>query len=169
MMLTCDYSDLSEENSRKFAKTCVEKKRRDRINKCLEELKDLIALTDDRARYQKLEKAEILEMTVSCIRNLKHRMNHSTDNYENGYRQCSEEIWKLIHSSPNIYPEQRQLLANRCRQMWTNRRLIQYHPYQQRIIEPKCLQIIINDSCSPSSLSSNSLSPSSTKLWKPYM
>ncbi|CAF3438618.1 unnamed protein product [Rotaria sp. Silwood2] len=167
-----DYTDLSEENSRKFAKTCVEKKRRDRINKSLDELKDLIALTDDRARYQKLEKAEILEMTVTYIQNLKQRMNNSIENYENGYRQCSEEIWKLIHSVPNIYPEQRQCLVNRCRQMWTNRRLIYYHhhhPYQRRIIEPKYLQIIINDSCSSSSISSDSLSPSSPKLWKPYI
>ncbi|CAF1346421.1 unnamed protein product [Rotaria sordida] len=172
MMLMYDYTDLSEESSRKFAKTCVEKKRRDRINKSLDELKDLIALTEDKARYQKLEKAEILEMTVIYVQNLKQRMNNSIENYENGYRQCSEEIWKLIYSLPNIYPEQRQYLANRCRQMWINRRLIynyhRQHPYQRRIMEPKYLQILVNGSCS----SSNSLSPSSSsssKLWKPYI
>ncbi|CAF1095283.1 unnamed protein product [Rotaria sp. Silwood1] len=172
MMLMYDYNDLAEENSRKFVKTCVEKKRRDRINKSLDELKDLIAITNDKVRYQKLEKAEILEMTVTYVRNLKQRMNNSIENYENGYKQCSEEIWKLIHSLPNIYPEQRQCLANCCRQMWINRRLIYYHPYQQQIIEPNCLQIIINDSCSSSStssISSNSTSPSSSKLWKPYI
>ncbi|CAF3347110.1 unnamed protein product [Rotaria socialis] len=131
MMLTCDYSDSSEQSSRKFAKTCVEKKRRDRINKSLDELKDLMALTDERARYQKLEKAEILEMTVNYIRNLKRHMHNSADDYENGYKQCSEEMWKLIYSSPNIIPEQRERLANRCRQMWTNRRFAN-HPYQRR-------------------------------------
>ncbi|CAF0914666.1 unnamed protein product [Adineta steineri] len=130
-MLTCDYSDSSEQTSRKFAKTCVEKKRRDRINKSLDELKDLMALTDERARYQKLEKAEILEMTVNYIRNLKRTMNNSMEDYENGYRQCSEEMWKLIHSLPNIVPEQRDCLATRCRQMWTNRRYA-HHPYQRR-------------------------------------
>jgi hypothetical protein len=87
------------------------------------------------------------------MRNLKESINNSVENYENGYRHCSEEIWKLIHSLPNIYPEQRQHLANRCRQMWSNHRLIHHHyPYQRR------LQICINDSCS-----------SSPKLWKPYM
>ena len=30
-----------------FAKTCVEKKRRDRINKSLDELKELMAVTDE--------------------------------------------------------------------------------------------------------------------------
>ncbi|CAF1047648.1 unnamed protein product [Rotaria sp. Silwood1] len=197
MMLTCDYSDTSEQTSRKFAKTCVEKKRRDRINKSLDELKDLMALTDERARYQKLEKAEILEMTVNYIRNLKRSMNNSIEDYENGYRQCSEEMWKLIYTLPNIVPEQRERLANRCRQMWTNRRFAQqhhhHHPYQRRTIpttneqysqqqSSSCLKILINHpsigntnnpcsslSSSSSNGSSSSLSPSSPKLWKPYM
>ncbi|CAF1124006.1 unnamed protein product [Rotaria sordida] len=163
MMLTCDYSDASEQTSRKFAKTCVEKKRRDRINKSLDELKDLMALTDERARYQKLEKAEILEMTVNYIRNLKRTMNNSIEDYENGYRQCSEEMWKLIYTLPNIVPEQRERLANRCRQMWTNRRFTHHHhhhphPYQQRTTttitneqysqqqSSSCLKILINHS-----------------------
>ena len=107
-------------------------------------------------------------MTVNYIRNLKQTMNNSTENYENGYRQCSEEIWKLIHSLPNTYPDQREYLANRCRQIWANRRLRQ-HQQRRRTVEQKCLKIIINDSSSSSSLSSNSLSPSSAKLWKPYM
>ncbi|CAF0736995.1 unnamed protein product [Adineta ricciae] len=209
MMLTCDYSDASEQTSRKFAKTCVEKKRRDRINKSLDELKDLMALTDERARYQKLEKAEILEMTVNYIRNLKRTMNNTVEDYESGYRQCSEEMWTLIHSLPNIVPEQRECLATRCRQMWSNRRYA-HHPYQRRVpistesyshhhSQPSqqqqrqqqpspssCLKILINHSTVPnstkpypsvsslpssssSSVSSNSLSPSSPKLWKPYM
>ncbi len=106
-------------------------------------------------------------MTVNYMRDLKKSMNNLNENYENGYKHCSEEIWKLIHSLPNIYPEQRQNLANRCRQMWINHRLIHHHhyPYQRHTIEQKHLQIFINDSSS----SSNSLSPSSPKLWKPYM
>jgi hypothetical protein len=133
-------------------------------------------------------------MTVNYIRNLKRTMNNSVEDYENGYRQCSEEMWKLIHSVPNIIPEQRERLANRCRQMWTSRRFAQpHHPYQRRptsTIEQysqqqssSCLKILINhpsltnsnnpcsslSSLSTSSVSSNSLSPSSPKLWKPYM
>ncbi|CAF0743604.1 unnamed protein product [Didymodactylos carnosus] len=128
-MLACDYSNTSpyslEQSSRKLAKTCVEKKRRDRINKSLDELKELMALTDERARYQKLEKAEILEMAVNYVRNLKRVVHISMEDYENGYRQCTEEIWKLINAVPNIVPEQRERLANRCRQMWVRRT----HPY----------------------------------------
>ncbi len=140
-------------------------------------------------------------MTVNYIRNLKRTMNNSIEDYENGYRQCSEEMWKLIHSLPNILPEQRERLANRCRQMWTNRRFSQqqhhhhhHHPYQRRTTttteqysqqqsSSSCLKILINhssitnsinpcsslSSSSSSTVSSNSLSPSSPKLWKPYM
>lgn len=60
-------SEVAIQN-RKFAKTCVEKKRRDRINKCLDELKEIMSQTDDKARYQKMEKAEILEMAVNYMR-----------------------------------------------------------------------------------------------------
>ncbi len=133
-------------------------------------------------------------MTVNYIRNLKRTMNNSIEDYENGYRQCSEEMWKLIHSLPNIMPEQRERLANRCRQMWTSRRYVQHHhhhPYQRRTATTEqysqqqpssCLKILINHSSianstnacsslssSSSTVSSNSLSPSSPKLWKPYM
>ena len=130
-------------------------------------------------------------MTVNYIRNLKRTMNNSMEDYENGYRQCSEEIWKLIHSLPNIVPEQRERLATRCRQMWSNRRYVQHHhPYQRRAhpidqysqqaqqqSPSSCLKILINHSTNPcsslssssSTVSSNSLSPSSPKLWKPYM
>jgi hypothetical protein len=64
--------------NRKFAKTCVEKKRRDRINKCLDELKDLMAQSDDKARYQKMEKAEILEMAVAYMRNIRINNPHAS-------------------------------------------------------------------------------------------
>ncbi len=55
----------------------MEKKRRDRINKCLEELKDLMVQSNDKARYQKLEKAEILEMAVSYVKSLKQTASNS--------------------------------------------------------------------------------------------
>lgn len=138
-------------------------------------------------------------MTVNYIRNLKRTMHNSTEDYENGYRQCSEEMWRLIYSLPNIVPEQRERLAHRCRQMWSTRRFAQHHhPYQRRapIINeqyplqkpqpssssPSHLKILVNHPAmtNPSNLcsslastssngSSSSLSPSSPKLWKPYM
>lgn len=118
-------------------------------------------------------------MTVNYIRNLKRTMNNSLEDYENGYRQCSEEMWKLIHSIPNILPDQRERLANRCRQMWTNRRYVQQHhhhahPYQRRPLPTEqysphhqqspssCLKILVNHSSIINSANPSSSLPSSS-------
>ncbi|CAF1203965.1 unnamed protein product [Adineta steineri] len=109
MILMYNYSDLSKHISKKSVKTYVEKQRRDRINKSLGELKDLIASTDERVRYQKYEKAEILEMTVNYIRNLKQIINN--------YEKYSFETWKQIQLLKNIYPYQHQRIKQKYLQI----------------------------------------------------
>ena len=104
--------------NRKFAKTCVEKKRRDRINKCLDELKDLMAQSDDKARYQKMEKAEILEMAVAYMRNIRlNNPNHSFANnnntasttndllYTQVYAKCLSDVQNFVCHLPDIHDE----------------------------------------------------------------
>lgn len=57
---------------RKSNKPIMEKKRRARINHCLNQLKSLILETDsERSRHSKLEKADILEMTVRYLQTLR--------------------------------------------------------------------------------------------------
>ncbi|EDO35136.1 predicted protein, partial [Nematostella vectensis] len=55
-----------------WSKPVMEKRRRERINRSLEELKRLVleAQHRDCSRYTKLEKADILEMTVKHLRTL---------------------------------------------------------------------------------------------------
>ncbi|XP_035656409.1 transcription factor HES-1-B-like isoform X4 [Oncorhynchus keta] len=57
---------------RKSSKPIMEKRRRARINDSLGQLKTLIldALKKDSSRHSKLEKADILEMTVKHLRNM---------------------------------------------------------------------------------------------------
>nr|XP_039251338.1 enhancer of split mbeta protein-like [Styela clava] len=63
----------SAELRRKTNKPIMEKKRRERINKCLEELKSIVLRSvSEESRPNKLEKADILEMTVRYLRNMKH-------------------------------------------------------------------------------------------------
>ena len=116
-------NNLSIQN-RKFAKTCVEKKRRDRINKCLDQLKEIMSQADDKARYQKMEKAEILEMAVAYMRNqhviekTKEETYHQTDPnhqpnqqqssqknlqyYSLAYRQCLNEFQSFLANFPGV-------------------------------------------------------------------
>lgn len=57
---------------RKSNKPIMEKKRRARINHCLNQLKSLILETDnERSRHSKLEKADILEMTVRYLQTIR--------------------------------------------------------------------------------------------------
>ena len=57
---------------RKVMKPLLERKRRARINKCLDELKELMvhALQHEGESISKLEKADVLELTVRWLHNL---------------------------------------------------------------------------------------------------
>lgn len=122
--------------NRKFAKTCVEKKRRDRINRCLEELKDLMSQTDDKARYQKLEKAEILEMAVNYMKSLRKNQGQSTDtsqakNYYNiAYTQCLNEFRQFLNTCPGVHDEFKAKCMNHLNKRYTEVSQQRYSPYQ---------------------------------------
>jgi len=94
-----DYISKILSERRKAKKPLMEKLRRARINDSLNELKSLVldALNKDVSRYSKMEKADILEMTVQYMRDLKREECKSqgqtrTAEYRAGYNQCAAEI-----------------------------------------------------------------------------
>ncbi|XP_030279734.1 transcription factor HES-5-like [Sparus aurata] len=80
---------ISERDNIKLRKPLVEKMRRDRINTCFEQLKTILEKEFHKQEpNSKLEKADILEMTVSFLRQqLQPGLRHSTD-YNQGYSHC---------------------------------------------------------------------------------
>lgn len=80
----------------------MEKRRRARINNCLNELKTLIldAMKKDPARHSKLEKADILEMTVKYLENLQRQqsaLSQASDpniinKFKAGFSECANEV-----------------------------------------------------------------------------
>lgn len=64
--------------SRKKRRGVIEKKRRDRINTSLSELKRLVPTAFEKQGSAKLEKAEILQMTVDHL-----KMIHAKGNLKN--------------------------------------------------------------------------------------
>ncbi|CAF1022778.1 unnamed protein product [Brachionus calyciflorus] len=112
--------DIAIQN-RKLAKTCVEKKRRDRINRCLDELKEIMSQSDDKARYQKMEKAEILEMAVSYMRNL-NRNTQQDSNYEYyytmAYQQCLNEFQNYLNVLPGVRDDFKHRIMNHMSQRY---------------------------------------------------
>lgn len=86
-------------------KPMLERKRRARINRCLDELKDLMvtALQAEGENVSKLEKADILELTVRHLHSLKRRgqlvlkpeMSYA-ERFRAGFAQCATEVSQFI-------------------------------------------------------------------------
>ncbi|XP_060913845.1 transcription factor HES-2-like [Labrus mixtus] len=84
---------------RKTMKPLMEKRRRARINDSLNHLKSLILpLTGrDKSRYSKLEKADILEMTVTFLSDIPPiNAKDATDNYKEGFKACLQRVSALL-------------------------------------------------------------------------
>merc|ERR1711879_1082663 len=95
---------------RKVMKPLLERKRRARINKCLDELKDLMvfAIQSEGDAINKLEKADVLELTVRHLQKLKHqKMLHvnpalDEDRFRSGFTACANEVSRFLSSVPGV-------------------------------------------------------------------
>ncbi|KAJ3646037.1 hypothetical protein Zmor_023648 [Zophobas morio] len=90
---------------RKVMKPMLERKRRARINRCLDELKELMvtALQSEGENVSKLEKADILELTVRHLHGLKrqHQLilppeQSYADRFRAGFTQCAKEVSQFL-------------------------------------------------------------------------
>ncbi|XP_055535432.1 protein hairy [Wyeomyia smithii] len=110
-------------DNRRSNKPIMEKRRRARINNCLNDLKTLIldAMKKDPARHSKLEKADILEMAVKHLQNLQRQQNamsQATDpnvmnKFKAGFNECFQEVSRFPDMDPMT---RRRLVAhlNNC-------------------------------------------------------
>nr|XP_057940887.1 hairy-related 12 [Doryrhamphus excisus] len=91
------YTRISEQDTIKLRKPMVEKLRRDRINSCIEQLKVILEKEfHQQEPNSKLEKADILEMTVSFLRQQLHQQQqHQSTSGSNGgdYSQGFSHCW----------------------------------------------------------------------------
>ncbi|XP_062987476.1 transcription factor HES-1 isoform X2 [Elgaria multicarinata webbii] len=105
---------------RKSSKPIMEKRRRARINESLGQLKTLIldALKKDSSRHSKLEKADILEMTVKHLRNLQRAQMTAALNtdptvlgkYRAGFNECMNEVTRFLSTCEGVNTEVRTRL-----------------------------------------------------------
>jgi len=125
---------------RKSSKPIMEKRRRARINNSLAELKNLIldTLKKDNTRHSKLEKADILEMTVKHLQNLHqqnaqnnhHQMNdhmmvdgEKLAKFRAGFNECANQVNNYIEqvsASTSLDPRLRQSLLSHLAHCLTN-------------------------------------------------
>jgi len=105
-------------------KPMLERKRRARINRCLDELKELMssALASEGENLTKLEKADVLELTVRHLHKLRERQalglsatannnnnnnnggggNDTTDKFRAGFTHCAAEVSRYLATSTGL-------------------------------------------------------------------
>ncbi|XP_067856574.1 hairy/enhancer-of-split related with YRPW motif protein 1-like [Heptranchias perlo] len=108
-------STFSQNQARKKRRGIVEKRRRDRINNSLSELRRLVPSAYEKQGSTKLEKAEILQMTVDHLKILHtssgkgyfETQAFATDYRILGFRECLSEVARYLsvtegldHSDP---------------------------------------------------------------------
>ncbi|XP_055471343.1 transcription factor HES-2 [Psammomys obesus] len=101
MRLSRRVGDAAE--PRKSLKPLLEKRRRARINQSLSQLKGLVLplLGAETSRSAKLEKADILEMTVRFLQEQEASVYTASapgalDSYLEGYRACLERLARVL-------------------------------------------------------------------------
>uniref|UniRef100_A0A8C7XTU2 Hairy-related 3 n=1 Tax=Oryzias sinensis TaxID=183150 RepID=A0A8C7XTU2_9TELE len=100
----------------KVSKPLMEKKRRARINQCLDELKFLLEnYYSSSIRKRKLEKADILELTVKHLRNLQKIQSCAVASdcpeYQTGYRSCLANVNQFLITPDNMNRSGRWMLS----------------------------------------------------------
>ncbi|XP_077168012.1 transcription factor HES-4 [Paroedura picta] len=112
----------SASEHRKSSKPIMEKRRRARINESLGQLKTLIldALKKDSSRHSKLEKADILEMTVKHLRNLQRAQMTAAltadptvlGKYRAGFNECMNEVTRFLSTCEGVNTDVRSRLLS---------------------------------------------------------
>ncbi|XP_064790765.1 transcription factor HES-1-like [Oncorhynchus masou masou] len=141
MNTTPDKPKTASEH-RKSSKPIMEKRRRARINESLGQLKTLIldALKKDSSRHSKLEKADILEMTVKHLRNLQRAQMTAALNtdptvlgkYRAGFSECTNEVTRFLSTCEGVNTEVRTRLLGHLASCMTQINAMNY-PTQHQI------------------------------------
>ncbi|XP_048411710.1 transcription factor HES-5-like [Stegostoma tigrinum] len=145
----------------KLMKPIIEKKRRDRINSSIGQLKALLREEfQNQEPNMKMEKADILEMTVNYLRLHNQRMFTVTysktlaQNFKEGYSRCLQEIQHFSFS-----PEGKKGMQNK---------LVNHLHRAQEPAKGPCYPLppMHLPVCQPAI--KQELKPSVTTLWRPW-
>ncbi|XP_051028094.1 transcription factor HES-2 [Acomys russatus] len=106
---------------RKSLKPLLEKRRRARINESLSQLKGLVLplLGAETSRYLKLEKADILEMTVRFLQEQPASLyltSEPLDSYLEGYQACLARLARVLPACSVLEPPISERLLAHLRQ-----------------------------------------------------
>ncbi|CAH1639245.1 unnamed protein product [Spodoptera littoralis] len=134
---------------KKITKPLLERKRRARINRCLDELKDLMvgALEIDDDNLSKLEKADILELTVNHLTKLHSPRDPVLEakKFQAGFGQCAAEACRFIMSVPDLDANVSQNLISHLSRLITAQPLTIQVPDRPNFSPPNSPSSVISD------------------------
>ncbi|OAD59758.1 Protein deadpan [Eufriesea mexicana] len=145
-------SGMTKAELRRSNKPIMEKRRRARINQCLDELKSLIleAMKKDPTRHSKLEKADILEMTVKHLQAVQRQQLSTavaTDpavltKFRTGFSECATEVSRYVSHLENVDPVVKQRLVSHLNNCVSNLQQMapfysHYVPYMPERLYPE--------------------------------
>ncbi|KAJ8676173.1 hypothetical protein QAD02_011959 [Eretmocerus hayati] len=143
---------MTKAELRRSNKPIMEKRRRARINQCLDELKSLIleAMKKDPTRHSKLEKADILEMTVKHLQQVQRQQLSTavaTDpavltKFRSGFSECASEVSRYVNHLENVDPTVKQRLVSHLNNCVNNLQQVSpfynhYVPYMPERLYPE--------------------------------
>ncbi|XP_007247998.3 hairy-related 3 [Astyanax mexicanus] len=108
---------------KKVSKPMMEKKRRARINTCLDQLKTLLEnIYSNNISKRKLEKADILELTVKHLKHLQKSekglaINSGGSEYQSGYTTCLASVNQYLLTADANTASRSTMLAHLSRSL----------------------------------------------------
>ena len=100
------YSSFSS-GDRKKKRGEIEKKRRDRINDCLNQIKELVPTACEKSNVNKLEKVEILQMAVDHLKLLQSgEAGRGAEQHSAGFRECMGEVSRYLVAVEGMHIEE---------------------------------------------------------------
>uniref|UniRef100_A0A8B9S8H7 Transcription factor HES-5 n=1 Tax=Apteryx owenii TaxID=8824 RepID=A0A8B9S8H7_APTOW len=115
LMIYMEEKLLPKEKN-KLRKPVVEKMRRDRINSSIEQLKLLLEKEFQRLQpNSKLEKADILEVTVSYLKQQTFIHKNPEQDFNSGYLRCLKEALHFLSYYEPKKETQAQLIKHFCK------------------------------------------------------
>ncbi|KAG7318913.1 hypothetical protein KOW79_017387 [Hemibagrus wyckioides] len=139
----------------KLRKPMVEKMRRDRINSSIEQLKSLLAPEFlNQQPDSKLEKADILEMTVSFLRQKQQQQQHPAAANQ-GFSRCVHDIVHFLSKEEVKTQSQRKLLNH-------------FQNLQPSSDENRRESVVVQLSSTEQQIISKEKSSVKSSLWRPW-
>jgi len=114
-MVSTQFDPVSRtDNYKRVMKPMLERRRRARINKCLDELREILvtALQNDGEGITRLEKADILELTVNHVRKLSERKKLAIPSVSDKVVEQQENVGKYHEGFSTAMHSVQQFLFN---------------------------------------------------------